>query len=365
MTERKKITFVLGYLYPSIWGGAEIFNYHFINEIKKYFQIELIAISDSKFDDVRTNQIKIIRPTRFFYPIQLIYLLIKTSTKSSIIYTNYMDGSWLLYLPITLFSLIFKIPYSFTIHSGVLPKWNFKFPYILFFKKAKRIAGVSLGICQEYERRTGAAIKFIPPLIPFNKSKSSNNSLRSKYNLPNNKRIILFVGSLKPLKNPDHILRALNILGNRKIVDNNLCVVFAGDGILKNPLNRLIDEFDLTNSVYLLGNIPAESIHELFSIADFYVISSDHEGNSISLLEAMYNSIPIIASNVPGINNLLTHDLNAFLYDLKNPETLAHGLLKCLQSPEYSKAIGSSANRLYHESYNYENMVLEYLKFLE
>ena len=48
--------------------------------------------------------------------------------------------------------------------------WKWKFPYKLYFKRAKAIVGVSDIICNEYKKRTGLDIIYIPPLIPFKKT---------------------------------------------------------------------------------------------------------------------------------------------------------------------------------------------------
>ena len=47
-------------------------------------------------------------------------------------------------------------------------------------------------------------------------------------------------------------------------------------------------------------------IPDYYKTADFYIISSDYEGTSLSLLEAMFNKLAIIASDAPGINRMLT-----------------------------------------------------------
>jgi hypothetical protein len=116
----KFITLIFGELPPHVTGGAEIFNYYLIKEIAKTHRIKIIGASDPKIDGVQFYYIKNLKPVRLFYPVQLFFYLCKRSTKSSAIYTSYMTASWLMYVSITLFSVIFRIPYSFTIHSGAL-----------------------------------------------------------------------------------------------------------------------------------------------------------------------------------------------------------------------------------------------------
>lgn len=360
----KFITIIVGELPPNVTGGAEIFIYNLIKEVSKTRDIVLIGVNDPLIKGVKFYKIRQIRPARLFYPFQLMYVLCKSSFRSSAIYTSFLTGSWLLYIPITLFSVLFRVPYSFTIHGGGLAGWKYKLPYLIFFKKASKITGVSYPICDEYKNRTNIDIKYLPPLIPFLKTTSSRETLRIKYKLPPVNRIILFVGSLKPLKKPLHILYALNLLGIEYIEQNKLSLVIAGDGILKGDISRFAVDNNLTKYIYLMGNLPNESIHELYTVADLYVICSEYEGTPISMLEAMFNSLPIVASDAPGINSILRNDESGLMYKTEDPSELANRLKQLLGDKEKENRIRINANRLFNEKFNYQNIISEYLSII-
>jgi glycosyltransferase involved in cell wall biosynthesis len=257
------------------------------------------------------------------------------------------------------------VPYSFTIHGGGLAVWKFRLPYLLFFRMANNITGVSHPICDEYKKRTKIDIKYLPPLIPFSVTSSAKDILRLKYNFPPDKRIILFVGSLKPLKVPLQILNALHILGKEYIEQNKLLLIYAGDGILKKDISKYAEDFNLKEYIFLLGNIPNESIHELYTLADLYVICSEYEGTPISLLEAMFHSLPVLASDAPGINSILKHNESAIMYKTDDPNELADGLKQLLNDPAKEKLISNNAYNLYIKSFDYKNILSEYIKIIE
>jgi glycosyltransferase involved in cell wall biosynthesis len=359
--EGKLLTFILD-LYPHRVGGAEIFNYYLVKEISRKHKILLISDSDPGIENVQFCKLKKLKPVRLFYPFQLFFLLCKTSSHSSAIYTSFMRASWLVFIPITLFSIFFKVPYSFTIHGGGMMKWKFKLPFKIFFKRANNITGVSQRICDEYYNRTGIKIQYLPPLIPFATTTLTKQILRDKYKLPVNNNIILFVGSLKPLKNPLHILNAFLLLGNDFIEHNHLSLLYAGDGSQKEEIIKFAADNQLSEYVFLPGNIPIESIHELYALADYYVICSKYEGTPIALLEAMFNGLPIFASNVPGINTLVKHKETAILYEANNIIDLASNIKQLLNNPSEAIKIKTNAYDSFNERFDYQTITSKYIQ---
>ncbi len=79
----------------------------------------------------------------------------------------------------------------------------------------------------------------------------------------------------------------------------NIHLIIAGDGKLRNKLIMLIDHFNLKDKVTLLGW--REDIPQLLQAADVYLQSSKWEGCSIAILEAMASNLPLLVSNIPGI----------------------------------------------------------------
>ena len=111
--------------------------------------------------------------------------------------------------------------------------WKWKFPYKLYFNRAKVIIGVSDVICKEYQKRTGINIIKIPPLIPFQKSPELKENLRDRYKIARKRKIFLYVGSLKEIKRPDVIVKAIRIVGKEYLIKHNVLMLFAGDGTMK------------------------------------------------------------------------------------------------------------------------------------
>ena len=84
-----------------------------------------------------------------------------------------------------------------------------------------------------------------------------------------------------------------------------------GEGPLRRDLEILIKTLHLGNQVFLQGF--KKNIHEFISDAEFFILSSDFEGLSNALLEAMCMGIPCITTNVSGIDEVIHDKINGVL----------------------------------------------------
>lgn len=109
---------------------------------------------------------------------------------------------------------------------------------------------------------------------------------------------LLFVGRLDAQKNPARLLEAVAGL------DAAIELVLVGDGELRPELDRLVAARGLTN-VRFVGTQRGAQLHRWYAWADAFVMSSDREGMSISVLEALGVGLPIVATDVPGNTELL------------------------------------------------------------
>ena len=93
-------------------------------------------------------------------------------------------------------------------------------------------------------------------------------------------------------------------------------MLFVGDGELRPAIEKKIDALGLSNLVVLSGLV--DDVYPFLYESETFVLLSEYEGNPISLLEAMDAGLPIIASNVGGIPDIVTDGENGFLVDCHN-----------------------------------------------
>jgi colanic acid/amylovoran biosynthesis glycosyltransferase len=128
---------------------------------------------------------------------------------------------------------------------------------------------------------------------------------------------ILSVGRLHPAKNHGFLLLACNALKMRDIPFR--CVI-AGEGEERGRLERLITALDLGHEVTLRGHVLRDRLPELYADADVVVLTSRSEGLPVTLMEAMAMERVVLAPDITGIPELVTHGKTGFLYQPNSME---------------------------------------------
>jgi glycosyltransferase involved in cell wall biosynthesis len=244
-------------------------------------------------------------------------------------------------------------------------KWKPEFPHKALFKNAAAIVGVSQGIKKEYAERTGSEVKLIPPLIPFRNYDDGREKLRTKYGYGLKDTIILSLGSIKKNKGNDILLTTFIKLGKKFIEEHKLRLLFVGDGNMRKDLEEMAKRENFSMYVKFLGIIPREEVPAIFKIADIYIISSFFEGTPISMLEAMFNRMPIIGSDVIGINNIIEHERNGLLFEANNCAELKDKIACLVNNKNIAEKIANEAKKDYDSNYNFESVVKQYRELYE
>ena len=145
--------------------------------------------------------------------------------------------------------------------------------------------------------------------------------------VPNNKLPIklLFVGRLSPEKGCSILIEAMIKLDQKKF---NLTVL--GDGVEKVELQRKVKEFGLNESITFTGF--KKNVNEYMSACDAIVMPSFREGQPLTLIEACCMGLPVVASNVGGIPELVKENINGYLCRPGDPSELALALEKLSQN---------------------------------
>lgn len=357
----KKIHFVLRHgVYPFYVGGMEIFNYYLIQNLLLHYEVSYSAYESLQFAGCKRHKLKKLRPSSIFEPFQLFFFLLAHRDIKTVVYSFSQDRwfAWALY---ALFQKILQINYIAVIHFGKNPSCNHKRSIRFFFKNAKKVIAVSKDIKNKYEALYKIRCDVCYPLVPFTKSDRNKEYLRAEYGIPQKANVICMVGSIKQMKNPDTVIKAISLMSESELSAYNPYVVFAGSGPMLETLKQMAQELGIAQRVKFLGFIPKETVNEIFELSDIYVICSDFEGTSVSLLEAMSHKIPIIATNVQGINDTVQKDVDCLMFDLNDTKTLKTHICTLLSNEHLKSKLTSNAYQHYSEKYNYSN-IIDYYK---
>jgi len=150
---------------------------------------------------------------------------------------------------------------------------------------------------------------------------------RKALNLPQNKKIILTVGNLEPVKGQTHLVEAVQtILQERKDI---LCVI-VGAGKLRTTLERQIRSLGLEDYVVLVGGKPHDEIPIWMNACDLFVLPSLNEGNPTVMFETLGCGKPFVGTRVGGVPEVITSDEYGLLVEPDDPEDLAEKILVAL-----------------------------------
>lgn len=156
-----------------------------------------------------------------------------------------------------------------------------------------------------------------------------HNLIDTSYLLPINNKIldsspfqITLVGSLIQLKGFDFFIRSF---AKSKVAEKNVIVKIIGGGAEYTDLLKLIKEFDLTSKVLLLNQQPKKIIFKELNNSNIFVLPSRNENFSVSVLEALSNGLPVIATICGGIRECIDES-NGILVEVDNEKQMIHAL---------------------------------------
>ena len=159
-----------------------------------------------------------------------------------------------------------------------------------------------------------------------------------KYKSINSKKIVS-VGRLEPQKNHKLLLTSF-----KEIIDMfpEYSLIIYGEGTLRKELEVIISELDLMDKVSMPGNI--DNIHQKLLEAEFFALSSDYEGLSNALLEAMMMGLPCISTNCAGSNEVITNGENGILIPVGDKDRLVDAMKLLINNKELALRLGIEAS---------------------
>ena len=167
-------------------------------------------------------------------------------------------------------------------------------------------------------------------------------ALRGKLGIAAGEKVILLVGRFSREK--DHLTLLASAAKLREGGSVAPHVVLVGDGPERGRIENAIRELGLQGAVTLTGQVPAAEPY--YGIADVAVLSSLSEGSPNALLEAMAVGVPVIATRVGGIPEIVADGESALLIAPGDREGMSRALERVLSNRELSRQLASEARRI-------------------
>ena len=192
-------------------------------------------------------------------------------------------------------------------------------------------------------------IEILPNGVDIEKFKPlTNTEFRFSGIEPKYKKI-LTVRRLVPEKRVDLLIKSFHKLLE---YNNDIQLVIAGDGPEKENLIKLTKKLKISNKVLFLGFISHDKLNSLYNIGDVYVLTSEQEGLSLSLLEALATTVPVISTNIVGNPEVIIHKETGLLFEPGNVNQLVNNLKYVLENPDKAEIIGKNARKYIVSNYS-------------
>lgn len=170
--------------------------------------------------------------------------------------------------------------------------------------------------------------------------------------------IAIWVGRFVFEKGLDTLIKAA-----KEVVDQNSSVRFilVGDGPLAGRVKHLVTKYQLQKNVALTGAIEPQRVNELLSKAAVFVFTSLKEGLPKVVLEAMSSGKAVVASDIPGVDEVISNGENGILIPKDDPRAFAEGICQIMDDRKLRLKLGVAA-RKYILQYHSWNKILDELE---
>ena len=224
---------------------------------------------------------------------------------------------------------------------------------------ADRVITVCQAFARDLSRNAGVALDSISVLhnsirLQLPATDTEAQAVRSRFGVAADESLILAVGRLS--KEKAHIDLIAAVSGLRKSnPEVNAKLMIVGEGPERERLEIAADSSGCRESVVFTGQ--SSDVWPFYSAADVFVLPSHSEGSPNVLLEAMAAGIPIVATMVGGVPEMVEHNQSALLVPANDPPALTAAIARALTDSSLAQHLTANASSLVRTRYSPESYV--------
>lgn len=187
----------------------------------------------------------------------------------------------------------------------------------------------------EYLGIPKSSMECIPNAVDTDRFTPDGGSVRGEL-IPEDKLIFGSVARMTEAKDHGNLLRAFKMVLDGR---DDIHLALVGDGETREEVETMIAEYELQDSVLMLGR--QEAIPEFLRAMDIFVLPSKREGAPISVLEAMACGIPVIATDVGGVSEIVKDRINGCVVPPEDHDSLAEAMRWMVENQDKRQALAS------------------------
>ena len=182
-------------------------------------------------------------------------------------------------------------------------------------------------------------------------------AVREKHNLEGN--VVLFVGRLVEHKGLEYLIRSA------RSVDAKYLIV--GEGELREKLGNLVKKLGVKDKIIFTGKVSNAELPKYYAASDVFVLPSVArlEAFGLVIAEAMSCSKPVIVSDIPGVREVITDNVEGVLVPPMDEKMLSEKINILLSNPEMRKSMGEKGRKKVEEKFSWDKVIGEIEKVYE
>jgi glycosyltransferase involved in cell wall biosynthesis len=351
-------------LYSGIGGHGNVFSNLVNADVQNAFEYQALyygiePLRDSYKTFCQNNKIeyKYIRKRQgvdILFFISIFFALLKFRPATVFLHGSYLIWPVWLYKKIYGAKVIVRETQANHLKSKVdfiMLKWAIVLSdYLVFLTKEFKDQ-----VCQRYKLNPDKK-NFI--IIPNGLNTSAFASNRDYAKSP---VVLSMISRLVPIKDHETLIEAMVKL---KDSHGNLILKIAGAGSTEQMLKEKTQQLGLSN-IQFVGEIDENGIVELLKQTDIYVHLTFGETMSTSLMQAMSAGLPILSSDVPGVNNMIQQNKTGVLIPTKNVEAIVNGISGFMNDAKLRAFCGKNAKEYAFVNYDSKKMFEKYKAIIQ
>jgi len=375
--QKKQILYIIT---KSVWGGAAKYVYQLSINLRDEFDVAIAAGGQNKFyREIKKTNIpycQIINFQRRVNPFKDVFAFFEILSllfrlKPDIIHVNSSKAGGIVGKAVWYYKLFTgkKPRLIFTAHGWAInedrPQWQIWL--IKFFSKMTALFYDKIICVSEYDRKIALKHKIAPAkkLVTIHNGIDLNIPFLSKKQAQ--KRLIgrespLLIGTIAEwTKNKGliYLIKAVQTLSSKK---PDLVLIGSGENPDKEKMYNLVGSATpnklgvaLPNNIHLIEFIPNAA--KYLKAFDIFVLPSIKEGLPYTIIEAMTAQIPIIATNIGGIPEMIENNINGYLIKPKEPELIRQKIEQIINHPDKAKTMAQKARQKAEQEFSIGQMI--------
>jgi glycosyltransferase involved in cell wall biosynthesis len=372
----RKILIFAGYFYPRV-GGYERIIYDLSKRlVKRGYEIHIVTCNtENVLEYEELDKIRIYRLSSWnlldnIYPIPKLnfklFILFYSLLRKNYDIINTHTRFFIISFMGAIFAIVKRIPLVHVEHGSTHSVLKSKFVSIvnifydhlvgwLIANTAHKIVGISKSSCNFLKHIGAKEPILIPDGIDLAVFRKVDTDMRKKLDLENY-TIITFIGRLIYAKGAQDLIA---IFPKIKEKNPNTKVIIIGDGPYKKELQKMIDR-ECKTDILFLGTKTPQEIVELLSITDIFVNLSYSEGFGITALEAGAVGVPIIATKVGGVPELIKDYETGIIINPGDREHLYNAIVELIDNPDLRKKLSNNIRSHVKNNYSWDVVIMKY-----